>query len=58
MKKWLPALVTLVVTVVGALVEPIQAAIVAHPSVAVIVGGVYAIAKLLVPSPLGKESTL
>lgn len=50
--KWIPIIVTIAGTVIGALTPAIQAFIIKHPEAMTIVAGVYAILKNLLPSPV------
>lgn len=52
--KWLPALITVLLTVVGALAEPIKLFVASHPLASIILGGVYALLKLFITSPIAK----
>ena len=55
MKKWIPTIVTLVLTIAGMLTPQIQAALAHHPEYAMLVAGVYAILKGLAPSPVADQ---
>ena len=52
MKKWVPTIVTLALTMVGVFSTQIQAALSAHPTWGLAIAGVYAILKGLAPSPV------
>jgi len=54
MKKLIPSFVTLSLTAISLFSPAIQGAVSTHPTLALILGGVYAIAKGLAPSPLTK----
>jgi hypothetical protein len=56
MQKWLPTIVTMIVTGLGLLTGVIQAAYAAHPDLALVVTGLYAIIKGLLPSPIAAPS--
>lgn len=52
MKKWVPTIVTLALTMIGMFDGPIKAALSAHPTWGLAIAGVYAIVKGLAPSPV------
>lgn len=54
MTKWLPTIVTLIVTLIGVFTPQVEAFVSAHPAVAALLAGVYAIVKGLLPSPVTK----
>lgn len=55
--KWLPSVITLCVTAVGLFQPDLQSYVGTHPQVAVAVGGIYAIVKGLLPSPVSSKSS-
>jgi len=52
MKKWVPTIVTLALTMIGMFDGPIKVALSAHPALGLAIAGVYAILKGLAPSPV------
>jgi hypothetical protein len=57
MTKWVPTIVTLLLTIAGMFAAPIQAALSAHPTIGLLLGGIYAIIKGLLPSPVTQNPT-
>jgi hypothetical protein len=56
MTAWIPTIVTLLVTILAAVAAPDWVA--AHPVVAAVVAGIYAIVKGLLPSPVAPKPQL
>ena len=52
MTKWIPIAVTILLALVGALTPQINAYVAAHPAAAMVIAGVYAVLKGLMPSPV------
>jgi len=52
--KWVPTIITVIVTVLGAFTPDIQAYVAHHPEAGVLVAGLYAFIKGLTPSPVAK----
>lgn len=50
--KFLPSIIPVVVLIVGTFAPQIQAAIAAHPSVALALGGIYSVLTHILPSPV------
>jgi len=54
--KWLPTVITLVLTLIGILTPAIQHYLSAHPAASTVLVGIYALIKGLLPSPVVSAS--
>lgn len=56
MVAWIPSFVTLALTIAGLFNAPIQSFISSHPTAGIAIGGIYAVLKGLLPSPVQSAS--
>ena len=55
MTKWFPSLIAFITAGITVLYVPLQSCISAHPAIAAVIGGLYAILAHLLPSPAGSS---